>query len=250
MNQYQELGISELIDSLDLFREIYETRPIRDNSGGMGLDHSWATWHLLTMLQPKLIIESGVWRGHSTWLLEKACPNASILCFEPNIERIEYKSKKAEYFSHDFSQHDWKEYKTGLGLCFFDDHQNSYSRLMQMKWFGFSRAIFEDNPYPGDGDFYSINHILAGTGAPSLQMNPSYFGGISARSRRFIKEMILKRIGNNQNLIVLPNDADKSNMMMNISKLAPIKSIYEFSKEAVLDERARKNYLVYLEIDS
>ena len=248
MKSFQELNDSQLVESVDLFEHVYQSRPIVDNSGGMDFDHSWATWHLLKMLQPKLIIESGVWKGHSTWLIEQACPEASIVCFEPNQERIEYKSKSAEYFTHDFSQHDWEKYNTNAGLCFFDDHQNSYMRLMQMKWFGFSSVIFEDNPEPGDGDFYSINHVLAGTGAPRLQMNPAYRGGLISQTRRLAKETILKRIRHNQNLLVLPNNTDKSNLMRNtlsIIHMPSVKSKWDIKNQT---KSPRNNRLVYLEM--
>jgi hypothetical protein len=248
VKSYQELSDSQLVESIRSFEDVYKLRPITDNSGGMDFDHSWATWHLLRMLQPKLIIESGVWKGHSTWLIEKACPGSSIICFEPNQSRIEYKSENAEYFSHDFSQHDWKNYDTNSGLCFFDDHQNSYIRLMQMKWFGFSKVIFEDNPEPGDGDFYSISHILAGAGAPSLQMNYAYRGGLISQARRLVKEAILKRIRHNQNLLVIPNESDKSNLMRNATKIIQMPSVQASwdSKNEV--KSYRNNKLVYLEM--
>ena len=248
MKSFLEIDDTQLAESIRLFEDVYHSRPILDNAGGMGFDHSWATWHILKMLQPTLIIESGVWKGHSTWLIEKACPEATIVCFEPNQGRIQFKSRNAEYHSHDFNEHDWEKFDTNEGLCFFDDHQNSYTRLMQMKWFGFSRAIFEDNPEPGDGDFYSINHVLAGTGAPSLQMNPAYRGGLIRQTRRWAKEAALKRIRHNQNLLVLPNKSDKSNLMRNVAKIVHMPSVKSAQDQRNDDKPRRSNHLVYIEM--
>ena len=66
-------------ESLPEFIEVYRRRPIRDNAGGMGLNHSFATWFILRQMQPRLVVESGVWRGHSTWLIEQAAPDAEIV---------------------------------------------------------------------------------------------------------------------------------------------------------------------------
>lgn len=248
MRPFKQLDSSQLQNSYQVFSEIYASRPIKDNAGGMGQDRSWATWHLLKILRPNFVVESGVWKGHSTWLIEAACPETPIVCFDPNLERIQYRSKNAEYFSHDFSQHNWAAHNTDSGLCFFDDHQNSYSRLMQMKWFGFRKAIFEDNPMPGDGDFYSINHIMAGTGAPRLQMNPVYRGNLTQQVKRLIKELILMRIGYNQNLIVMPNEADKANMAKNLAQLTPIMHKHLTSRDESEEHIGNFNHLVYLEL--
>lgn len=62
----------EIIDSLDEFSAIYADRPIQDNKGGMKAPHMFAVWFMTRKLSPDLIVESGIWRGQSTWLLEQA----------------------------------------------------------------------------------------------------------------------------------------------------------------------------------
>jgi hypothetical protein len=160
----------QFLDSeLALFSKLYANRPIQDNSGGMRFNHSFATWALLRHFQPKLIIESGVWKGHSTWLIEQACPQAELYCLDLSFERLEYQSKKAHYIQADFSTIDWSTVNKHDSLCFFDDHQNAYERLKDMAWFGFKHAIFEDNYSPAQGDCYSIRKALMGTGNPSVK---------------------------------------------------------------------------------
>jgi len=39
----------------------------------------FASWFMARQLDPEVIIESGVWRGQGTWLLEQACPRAQII---------------------------------------------------------------------------------------------------------------------------------------------------------------------------
>ena len=45
--------------------------------------HMFLMWFALKTLQPKVVIESGVWLGQGTWFVEKACPDARICCLDP-----------------------------------------------------------------------------------------------------------------------------------------------------------------------
>ena len=109
---------SELPD----FLKLYNNRPIYDNKGGMGAPHCFATYYMIKKLNKPFIIESGIWRGQSTWLIEKTCPNAKLLCIDPNLQYIKYKSNNATYTTKDWNTLDIKNSEETL--CFFDDHQN------------------------------------------------------------------------------------------------------------------------------
>jgi len=82
--------VSDLEKDLDKFCEIYASRPIQDNTGGMGFNHSFALWKMLRVLNPDLVIESGIWKGHSTWLIETTLPNAKIISFDTNLTLRQY----------------------------------------------------------------------------------------------------------------------------------------------------------------
>ncbi len=96
----------EILNGLDTFAEIYATRPIKDNRGGMKSPHMFALWFMARKLSPDLIVESGVWKGQSTWLLETACPQAKLLSIDLDLRNREYVSQKAVYDDRDL-------------LCFF-----------------------------------------------------------------------------------------------------------------------------------
>lgn len=194
------------------FLPIYATRPLRANQGGMGLNHSWATWYLLRRYQPRVVVESGVYRGHSTWLIEQAVPNATVYSFDPDLGNRAYTSDRAHYTDRDFSQFDWSNVDTSDALCFFDDHQNAYQRLAHMSWFGFRRAIFEDNWPVGEGDCYSLRHVRAGAGAHSMQMSRAWEGGRWSRLMRRRLERRLWAFGHRQEVLVMSNIADRANL--------------------------------------
>jgi hypothetical protein len=152
----------DLVDYLDEFLDLYKDRPIQDNEGGMLSPHMFAAWLITKKIQPESIIESGVYRGQGTWLLERAAPMATLTCIEPDYNRIEYLSKKAKYITSDFSKTDWgaEDLDPKHTLCFFDDHQDAPNRLPIIRKFNFKHLVLEDNYPRGQGDCKSLKSAL------------------------------------------------------------------------------------------
>ena len=194
------------------FLPLYARRPIAVNEGGMGLNHSWATWYLLRQLNPAVVVESGVYRGHSTWLIEQTVPSATVYSFDVNLRNRTYISDKVHYHERDLTQFDWSTIDTANAVCFLDDHQNAYQRLIQLSWLGFRYAIVEDNWPVGEGDCYSLRHLRAGAGAESTQMSKAYLGGMWAQRARRRQEAQLWALGHAQELLVPPNTYDRANL--------------------------------------
>lgn len=97
---------SEIIARLDEFESIYADRPIKDNQGGMKAPHMFAVWFIAKQLSPDLIVESGILKGQSTWLLEKACPKAKLVSIDLNLGYRQYISDRAFYSDKDFIEQD------------------------------------------------------------------------------------------------------------------------------------------------
>ena len=150
-------------EDLEHFREIYKSRPIKNNSGGMLSTHMFYVWFTAKKINPKLIIDSGTYKGQSAWLLKQACPNAEILSFDIFPDSRQHTTKGVEYLPYDFSQHDWRNHSKN-SLILFDDHQNAYTRLQQCLWFNIPNIIFEDNYPASQGDCYSLKKIFASSG--------------------------------------------------------------------------------------
>ncbi len=163
----------EMVAAFSEFKAIYKAKPIADNQGGMKAPHAFLTWFMLKHLSPQLVVESGVWRGQGTWLIEQACPDAEIVCLDIDFSRLEYRSSQATYFEKDFSLIDFTGHDLANAIAFFDDHQNALMRLQQMHWKGFPRAIFEDNYPPKKGDCYSLKKIWMDSGFEMEQITPS-----------------------------------------------------------------------------
>ena len=157
----------EMVGSISEFEEVYASRPIRDNAGGMKAPHAFGAWYLARKLKPRVIIESGVFHGQGTWFLSKGAPEAEFFCLDPNIDQVKIKIDRAKYFNRDFSRITWDNVDPDNTLVFFDDHQNALDRLMQANFFGFRHVVFEDNYPPRCGDCFSLKAALMGQGFPS-----------------------------------------------------------------------------------
>ncbi|GAB4842259.1 hypothetical protein Ancab_012229 [Ancistrocladus abbreviatus] len=166
----------DLLKGLEEFVPLYETRPIKNNMYGMGFDHSFGLWFIARWLKPDLLIESGAFKGHSTWVLRQAMPETRIISLTPrHPEKYlkkgpAYVDENCTYFAGkdfvDFGSVDWatvlKRHKItdpSRVLIFFDDHQNELKRLKQALKAGFKHVIFEDNYDTGTGDHYSLRQI-------------------------------------------------------------------------------------------
>lgn len=124
---------------------IYETRPIKNNMYGMGFDHSFGLWFIARWLKPDLMIESGAFKGHSTWVLRQAMQDKPIISLSPRHpakylqKGPAYVDGNCTYFAGkdfvDFGSMDWRTVLKRHGitnlsrvLIFFDDHQNELKR--------------------------------------------------------------------------------------------------------------------------
>jgi len=147
---------------LDEFLELYNSRPIQDNTGGMKSAHMFNAWYIIKKLQPKYIIESGVWKGQGTWFFEKASPDSLLISIDPMPQFREITIPRAQYIAHDFTTIDWiQSIDTSQALVFFDDHQSCIERVKHCLNLKFIYIMFEDN-YPWDqGDCYSPKKILS-----------------------------------------------------------------------------------------
>ncbi|XP_038718156.1 uncharacterized protein LOC120011161 [Tripterygium wilfordii] len=166
----------DLQKGLQEFVPIYEMRPIKNNLYGMGFDHSFGLWFIARWLKPDLMIESGAFKGHSTWVLRQAMPETQIISLSPRHPEKYLKKGPAyvdgncTYFAgkdfNDFESVDWKSVMKKHGitdlarvLIFFDDHHNELKRIKQALKAGFRHLVFEDNYDTGTGDHYSLRQI-------------------------------------------------------------------------------------------
>lgn len=245
MNQVTSIGSppwtrNDIATAVPEFERLYELRPIKDNAGGMKSPHMFATWFVAKRLAPPVIVESGIYKGQSTWLLEQACPTAKIISIDLNLSQRVYISENVSYFDRDFSEVDWSAIETNSALVFFDDHQSAYSRLQQCKWFGFRDVILEDNYPASRGDCYSLKKAFAGTGFEPLG---------SARLSASILQKIARRLKLVPSLTpqynrvqILPNTHDAEALRRNLEIYYEFPPVFKRDKTRWGDDWSESDY--------
>ena len=115
-----EFSYKKINSELKNFLNIYKNRPIKNNKGGCRINHAFAIYFILKRLKPKLVIESGIYKGQTTWLIEKTLPKTKLICIDIDLSQRKYISKKAKYSDIDFKFHDFSKIPLNT-LVFFDE---------------------------------------------------------------------------------------------------------------------------------
>lgn len=119
--------------------------PVRQSTGGCGFNAGLELFVTARLLGPPVIVESGVYRGFTTWVLRQAVPQAKILSFDIDLSRLRRTEEGVEYVQADISTYDFSALQKDDTLCFFDDHVSQVLRIGQAHSWGFTNLIFDDN---------------------------------------------------------------------------------------------------------
>lgn len=153
-----KIDISDIKDYIGDFLEIYEKRPIKENSGGTLSVNLFHLYYIIKKLKPNRIIESGVFKGQTTWLINELLPDTKIVGIDPFLQQIIYEGKNTKYITTDFLKitNDFIPRSVAKDtLIIFDDHQDAYQRVMHAHKLGFKKFYFDDN-YP---EFRGRRHL-------------------------------------------------------------------------------------------
>jgi len=152
------------IKYINEYEKIYRESPVKHLGSGFGFNEGLYLFNLLKITSPTDVIESGVMRGFSTYIIEKATnENTRIHCYDISFNRLEYKSKKAIYNKCDIT----KKNPMLLGeniFALWDDHVSHYDRLQ----YSFAKRI-KYNLFDDDLSFLNF-HSDGWPPIPSLQM--------------------------------------------------------------------------------
>lgn len=167
--------------ALPEFASLYHRRPVRFNFGGMGINHCFAMWYTVKVLQPPVVIESGVFMGQGTWLIRQAAPSTRIISLDPRpASTFTYRDPMATYLAgvftfRDFGILNWSQpnlipdaEERSRTLVILDDHQSAIKRTMElMRPWGFRHLWYEDNWARGRADCYSFSVMCAAKSSAS-----------------------------------------------------------------------------------
>ncbi|ACA20734.1 hypothetical protein M446_6475 [Methylobacterium sp. 4-46] len=131
--------------AIETFWDLIGAAPVAQRRGGNGFNGALCLYVLMRALRPPVVIESGVFRGLTTWITRQACPEAEILCFDPDLSGLRYRDRRARYHAGDWSERDLGGLDLAEGVGFFDDHISQARRVREARARGLTRLIFDDD---------------------------------------------------------------------------------------------------------
>jgi len=140
-----------IIGHIPAFLELWHKRPIKNNFGGCSSVHALYLYVTIKELGIKYVVESGVWKGQTSWLIEQLIGGPNMVRIEPRSDIVEYNPNGSmdaigPAFD-DFGNIDFPKLNADEWLIFVDDHVDAFTRLIQCKDKGFKHVLFDDN-YP------------------------------------------------------------------------------------------------------
>ncbi|WP_375463330.1 hypothetical protein [uncultured Methylobacterium sp.] len=127
------------------FWDLIPSAPVRQRRGGSGFNGALQLYVALRALKPRIVIESGVFRGLTTWVIRQACPDASIHCHDPDLSGLQYRDAAATYGTADWSEADGYGRDPAGTVAFFDDHVPQARRVVEAQARGLTRLLFDDD---------------------------------------------------------------------------------------------------------
>ncbi len=135
----------EIIQYISEFQDVFFKSPVRDLNSGFGFNEGLILYCILKKVNPGQVIESGVMKGFTTYIIDKATSkNCEILCYDINFDNIVFKSEKAKYYNYDISVN-YPKLKNKNTFAFWDDHTNHLDRLKFSIENNIKYNIFDDD---------------------------------------------------------------------------------------------------------
>lgn len=141
-------GTVSMTDLDDYFRAMSHNRAFGILGTTPGNGTIWL-FLLARILNPKVIVESGVFHGSSLFTFRNAVPQTKIFAFDINFARLISRLKDVDYREHDWGT-DRVCAESSSDLCFFDDHINNCMRIRQSYERGFRHVVVDDSPDLGE----------------------------------------------------------------------------------------------------
>ncbi len=124
---------------------VFYDSPVKELGSGFGFNEGLFLFCIIRIIRPNVIVESGVMKGFTTYLIDSASENDCIIyCYDINYENLEYKSQKAIYFNNDITINK-PNLKNKHALAFWDDHTSQLDRLMFSLNEGIKYNFFDDD---------------------------------------------------------------------------------------------------------
>lgn len=126
--------------------------PVSQNYGGGGWNAGLQLFCLTRALDPVSIVESGTFKGFSSWIFRQAKPGAEMHCFDVGFRNLEWSDPSIIYHEHDWFDASVTIKDPARVLVYFDDHVSQAQRVLEASRLGLPVIAFDDN-LPVEGLF-------------------------------------------------------------------------------------------------
>ena len=130
---------------LDEFDYVFNKSPIKEHESGFGYNEGVFFYTLLKIINPEIVIESGVMKGFTTYLIDTATDdNCKIYSYDINFENNMFNSKKATYINTDITNK-IPSIKNKKTVALWDDHTSQMDRLKFSQEYNIQYNFFDDD---------------------------------------------------------------------------------------------------------
>ena len=135
----------QLLQYVEEFELVFMQSPVKEHESGFGYNEGVFFYSILRIINPELVIESGVMKGFTTYLIDAATNNdCKIFSYDINFDNKVFSSKKAEYINSDISgKIPFIQNKKTVAL--WDDHTSQLDRLLFSQEHEIEYNFFDDD---------------------------------------------------------------------------------------------------------
>ncbi|HXF08261.1 MAG TPA: hypothetical protein VNK45_07035 [Candidatus Acidoferrales bacterium] len=113
------------------FTEALPRCPVAQDTGGGGFSAAMLLWTIARAIEPALVVESGTFRGFTTWVLRQAVPQARQYAFDISFAERQQLEEGVSYHEHDWMDLPLNCPAQTTALIYFDDHVDQWQRIRE-----------------------------------------------------------------------------------------------------------------------
>ena len=119
----------KIVEYISEFDYLFSKSPVKEHESGFGYNEGVFLFTILKIINPEIVIESGVMKGFTSYLIDAATNNnCKIFCYDINFSNKIFNSSKAKYINSDISKNiPSMGHKKVVAL--WDDHTSQLDRL-------------------------------------------------------------------------------------------------------------------------
>jgi len=135
----------KLVKYVEEFELVFMESPVKEHESGFGYNEGVFFYSILRIINPELVIESGVMKGFTTYLIDSATNNdCKIFSYDINFDNKVFNSKKAQYINSDISKK-IPLIKNKKVVALWDDHTSQLDRLKFSQEHNIEFNFFDDD---------------------------------------------------------------------------------------------------------